>query len=500
MNYKMIFHSLGKVSAVLAALLVFPMGLSLILGESDWWAFAITIGFALIVGALLIFLCKPDSGVIFAKEGLILVSFCWLYASLVGALPFIIGGTIPNFFDAFFETASGFSTTGATVLTPSRIEELYATAKGALLWRSLTHWVGGMGIIVFVLALTSGATERSMHVLRAEMPGPTVDKIVPKTKDTAKILYFIYIGMTLLQVILLIIGGMPLFDSITITFGTAGTGGLAVRGDSVASYNVFCQWVIAVFMILFAVNFNVYFLLIMRKFKAALSSQELWIYLIVVFLSSAIIGVDLYGKFAYTQTVGSSVLMGVFQTASFISTTGYSNIPAAYSLNSWSALSRFVLFLLMFMGGCAGSTAGGLKVSRVAIIFCSIRRDLRKMLHPRNANVVRFEGKTLSDETMRGATGYFGLYMVIMGVVTLLLCFDGCNAVGSVDGISQLEANLSLTVSCLNNIGPAYGMPVSGCGAYSSFSKLVLSFAMLLGRLELYPLILALAPSTWIKK
>ena len=499
MNYRMILNSLGKVSAVIAALLVIPGTLALCLGESSWWAFAITIAVALAVSAPLIFACKPRSGVIFAKEGFIIVAFAWLYAAAIGSLPFVISGEM-NFIDAFFEMCSGFSTTGATVLTGDHIEALYASGKGLLFWRSFTHWIGGMGIIVFVLAVTPASTDRSMHVLRAEMPGPSVDKIVPKARDTAKILYVIYIAMTLLQIILLIIGGMPLFDSFAISFGTAGTGGLSVRADSVAGYNAFCQWVITAFMILFAVNFNIYYLIIMRKLKTAFSSQELWIYVGLVVASGAAISIDLFGRFAYTATVGASVRHAFFQTASFISTTGYSTVPMSASINSWSALSRTILFLLMFVGGCAGSTAGGLKVSRVAIAFCAVKRDLKRLLHPRNANVVKFEGKTLTEETLHGATGYIALYFVILAITTLLLCLDGCNSVGSVSGVSQLEANLTLSVSCLNNIGPAYGMPASGCGMYNWFSKLVMSVVMLMGRLELYPLILAFAPTTWIKK
>lgn len=499
MNYRMILNSLGKVSAVVAAMMVVPATLALCLGESSWWTFLVAIAVALAVSAPLIFACKPRTGVIFAKEGFIIVAFAWLYAAAIGALPFVLSGEM-SFIDAFFEMSSGFSTTGATVLSGSHIEALYASGKSLLFWRSFTHWIGGMGIIVFVLAVTPVATDRSMHVLRAEMPGPSVDKIVPKARDTAKILYIIYIVMTVLQAILLLTGGMPLFDSVVISLGTAGTGGFGVRADSIASYNSFCQWVITVFMLLFAVNFNVYFLIIMRKLKAAFSSQELWIFVCIVLVSCAGISVDLYQRFSYTMTVSESIRHAAFQTASFVSTTGYSTIPASGTINVWPALSRTILFLLMFVGGCAGSTAGGLKVSRVAIICCSARRDLKRILHPRNANVVKFEGKTLTDEVLHGATGYLALYFWVLAAATLLLCLDGCNSVGSVDGVSQLEANLSLAASCLNNIGPAYGMPAAGCGMYNWFSKLILSIVMLMGRLELYPLILAVSPGTWIKK
>jgi len=490
MNYRVIFQTLGKVSLMLGILLVIPTVLSACLAESCWWALATTAGIAAAIGLPLWLCCKPKNHVIFSKEGLIIVSLAWIWVSLIGALPFVISGAIPNYIDAFFETASGFSTTGATILKGDQIESM---AKGLLFWRSFTHWIGGMGVIVFVMAIAGGAADRSMHVLRAEMPGPTVDKIVPRARDTAKILYLLYVVFTFVEIVALIIAGMPIFDSVVHAFGTAGTGGFGIKADSIASYNAACQWIITVFMILFGVNFNLYYLMIMRKFKTAFSSRELWIYGGIIVVSALIIGFNISGQLSYTQSVSDTVRHSAFQVASFISTTGYSTIPASGSINLWPILSRGILFLLMFIGGCAGSTGGGLKVSRVAILCCAIKKELRKVVHPRNANAVKFEKKSLSDETLQSVAGYFGLYVLVLVATFLILCIDPHSEL-------SVESNITAAVSCLNNIGPAYGVVANGYYMYSPLSKLVLSVVMLVGRLEIYPILLTLTPSTWLKK
>ena len=494
MNYRMIFHTTGKVALVLAALLVIPMILSASLLESCWWAFAITIGVSLIIGLVLVLSLKPKSNVFFSREGLIIVSLAWVYVSLIGALPFVISRAIPSYIDALFETASGFSTTGATILTGDQIENM---AKGLLFWRSFTHWIGGMGVIVFVMALVSGASDRSMHILRAEMPGPTVDKIVPRARTTAKILYALYIGLTIAEIIALIIAGMPVFDSVVHAFGTAGTGGFGIKADSIASYNAACQWIITVFMILFGVNFNVYYLLLMRKFRSAFSSRESWIYGGLIIVSVTVVAINITNTnnpdLLYAKSVGDGIRHAAFQVASFLTTTGYSSIPASSSLNALPLLTKGLLFVLMFIGGCAGSTAGGLKVSRVALLGCAVRKELKCVLNPRNANAVKFEGKIVSEETLRGVTAYFGLYMFIIVATFLVLCFDGA------EGLS-VEANITAAVSCVNNIGPAYGKVASGYYMYNPLSKLVLTLAMILGRLEIYPLLLACSPLTWTKR
>ncbi len=490
MNYRVISKNFGSVSVLLGCLLLLPMVVSLCYQESCWWTFLVTGAFAVVVGLPLMLCVKPKNQVIFSREGFIIVSLSWIWVSLVGAVPFVISGAIPSYLDAFFETVSGFTTTGATILTGDQIEGM---AKGLLFWRSFTHWIGGMGVIVFVMAVFTGSSERSMQILRAEMPGPTVDKIVPRARSTAKILYLLYIGFTVLEIILLVFGGMPVYDSIVHAFGTAGTGGFGIKADSIAGYNAFCQWVIAIFMILFGINFNLYYLILLRKFRTAVSSRELWIYCGVIIVSSTVISINIFSQLPYTENVGDTIRFAVFQVASFLSTTGYSTIPSSSNLNNLPLLSKGILFLLMFIGGCAGSTGGGLKVSRIALLFCAIKRSLRKTLHPRNANVVRFEGKPISDEMLNSVTSYFAIYVVILLVTFLLLCFDPCAEL-------SLDANLSAAVSCLNNIGPAFGVASSGYYMYSGFSKIVMSVAMLLGRLEIYPIILFFAPTTWIKK
>ena len=488
MNYRVIFQNLGRVSLVLGASLVIPTIISACLAESCWWAILITVGIAVVAGLPLMLFCKPKSNVFFSREGLIIVSLAWIWVSLIGALPFVISREIPSYIDAFFETASGFSTTGATILQGEQIESM---SKGLLFWRSFTHFVGGMGVIVLVMAIISGSSDRSMHVLRAEMPGPTVDKIVPRARTTAKILYLLYVGFTVVEAIMLMIGGMPVFDSIVHAFGTAGTGGFGIKADSIAGYSNYCQWVIAVFMILFGVNFNLYYLVLLRKFKQAISSRELWIYCGIIVVSTTAVAINIATQLDYNAN--DSIRHGVFQVAAFITTTGYSSIPSPLTIDNWPILSKGILFVLMFIGGCAGSTGGGLKVSRVAILCCAVRKELRKVVHPRNANVVKFEGKPLSDETLHSVTSYFGIYCLIIIATFIILCFDA-------NPVLSVESNITAAVSCVNNIGPAYGAASAGYYMYSPLSKVVLSMAMLLGRLEIYPILLTLTPTTWIKK
>ena len=493
MNYRVIFNTLGKVAIALAVMLVVPTILAACLLEYSWWALLTTVGISLAVGLGLTFGIKPKNKVIFTKDGLIIVSLAWLYVSAIGALPFVVSRAIPNYIDAFFEMCSGFSTTGATILTGDQIE---AMDKGLLFWRSFSHWIGGMGVIVFLMAFESGSSDRGMHVLRAEMPGPIVDKIVPRARDTAKILYLIYIGFTVAEAIALIIAGMPIFDSVVHAFGTAGTGGFGIKADSIASYNAACQWIITAFMILFGINFNLYYLMILRKFRQVFGSRELWIFGGVIVVTTTAISIDLaLSNLTFAHTAHDTVRHAMFQVASFLSTTGYSTIPASYSegINAFPLLSKGLLFMLMFLGGMAGSTGGGLKVSRVAILFCAARKELRRVTHPRNANAVKFEGKILSDETLHGVINYFAIYMLIIAATFVVLSFDG----GA--GLS-VETNITAAVSCINNIGPAYGAASGGYYMYNWFSKIVMSFVMLLGRLEIYPILIALTPTTWIKR
>lgn len=479
MNRRMVFYLLGKILFIEAVLLGLPTICSAIYHEQKpFWAFLITIAISLTSGFVLTVLNKPKDKTIYAKEGFVIVALTWVVLSLVGALPFTISGEIPFYVDAVFETVSGFTTTGASILP-----NVEALSKSILFWRSFTHWVGGMGILVLVLAIVPTDSGRSMHIARAEMPGPIVGKLVPKLKSTAKILYLIYICFTLLEVVLLFFGGMSLFDSLIHSLGTAGTGGFGIKVDSLASYSPYNQWVIAIFMLIFGVNFNLYYLIIVRKFKSVFKSEELWIYLGIVLVSISLITINIYNVF---DNFSDTIRHAAFQVSSVITTTGYSTV----NFNEWPNLSKGILFLLMFIGGCAGSTAGGLKVSRVVLLVKRVFANLKRSLHPRSAEIIRLEGKKVEGETSTGVLVYFALYFVCLTTVFFLLLFEPFD----------LETNLTATVSCFNNIGPAYGGAWDGFNIYSPFSKIVLSFAMLLGRLEIYPLILLFSPSSWLKR
>lgn len=492
MNYRMIFSTMGKVIIAIGLLLVLPLVVAFIYGE---WrcatSFGITIGGSLLVGGLLVKLLQPKNMVFFSKEGFITVAICWIAASLVGAVPFMVSGEIPAFADAIFEIVSGLTTTGASVVP--NVENL---SYSILFWRSFSHWIGGMGVLVFVMAVTSRAPDRSMHILRAEMPGPIVDKLVPRSKDTAKILYLIYIGMTVALIIALLICRMPLFDSIVHAFGTAGTGGFGIKANSIAGYSNAAQWVITVGMFLFGVNFNLYYLILIKKFKSAIKSQELWVYSGLVVCSTFVIAFNILNL---CSNFAEALRLSAFQVCSIISTTGFSTT----NFDLWPSLSKIILLLLMFSGGCAGSTAGGIKVSRLVIMWRTVKRDLKKALHPRTASVVKFEGRRVDEDTISGVANYFSVYAFLFIIILLLISLDPyCGIIQKSTNFNVFETNFSATLTCFNNVGPGLGAvgPMYGFANYSWFSKIVLSFAMLLGRLEIYPLLLTIIPSTWIKK
>lgn len=481
MNRKMVFYMIGQMIKLEAALLVLPLLVSLIYREHETaLSFLITIGIALVLGFALTLIFRTKNRVIYAKEGFVIVALTWLALSAVGCLPFIISGEIPSFFDAFFETVSGFTTTGASVVI-----DVESMSHGILFWRSFTHWIGGMGVLVFIMAIIPTVTDRSIHILRAEMPGPIVGKLVPKTKDTAKILYLIYIIMTAVEIVLLLIGGMPLFESTVHAFGTAGTGGFGIKADSIAGYSPYLQWVITIFMLLFGVNFNLYYLALIRHFHSIFKSRELWCYIGIFAAACFAITIDIYPMY---QNFSESLRLAAFQTSSILTTTGF----ATADFNLWPGFSKAILFLLMFIGGCAGSTAGGLKVSRVILLFKIVRKELLHMLHPRSVAVIKFEGKKVDNPTLNSVSTYFVLYIFGILGIFLILCLEPFD----------LETNLSATVSCFNNVGPGLSLvgPASNYSAYSPLSKLMLSFAMLLGRLEIFPLWFTLTPSTWSKK
>lgn len=476
----MVFFTIGQMLVTEAVLLVLPLIVSAIYGESCLFAFLITIAVALAVGGLLLFTCRTGNQVIYAKEGFVTVSLVWIAMSLVGALPFYISGEIPSYVDAVFETVSGFTTTGASILT-----DVESMSRGLLFWRSFTHWVGGMGVLVFVMAIIPNVSDRSIHLMRAEVPGPTVGKLMPKIKDTAKILYIIYIALTFIEIIFLLLGNMPLFDSIVHAFGTAGTGGFGVKGDSITSYSPYLQWVITIFMAIFGINFNLFYLIILGKLGTALKSRELWCYLGIILVSTVAITIDIRPLY---DSLSETIRTSAFQVSSIVTTTGY----ATADFNLWPGLSKGIIFVLLFSGACAGSTAGGLKISRIMILFKLIRKEFKHMLHPRSVTGVKFEGKEVEDSTLRGVSNYFAIYMVCFFIIFVILSFEPFD----------LETNITAAASAFNNVGPGFSAigPMSNWAGYSPIAKIVLSFAMLLGRLEIFPLIIALSPRTWGKK
>ena len=382
MNRKLVFNILGRLLTALAGLLCLPAGVSVYYAE---WrsvaAFILTAALSVVLGVSMQLPTRRHSGVLYAREGFLIVALVWVVASAIGALPFVVSGEIPSYIDAMFETVSGFSTTGASILS-----DVESMSHGLLFWRSFTHWIGGMGVLVFIIAFLSNISERSIHILRAEMPGPVVGKLVPRSKDTSKVLYIIYIAMTLALIVLLMLGGMPGFDSVVHAFGTAGTGGFGIRADSIAGYSHYLQWVISIFMLLFGVNFNVYYLLLIRRVRAAMESTEMWTFFGIVGISAALITANIWPQYG---SFWESLRQSVFQVSSIVTTTGY----ATADFNLWPSFSKSILLILMFIGACAGSTGGGLKVSRLVILFKLIFQEIRRMLHPRAVTTVKFEGK-----------------------------------------------------------------------------------------------------------
>lgn len=480
MNRRMVLNTVGNILLAEAALMILPAIVSLIYLENCLWAFLITIGIALSLGFLLKLIFRPDNKVIYAKEGFVIVTYAWVLMSAIGALPFVISGEIPHFADAFFETVSGFTTTGASILT-----DVEAMSHGMLFWRSFTHWIGGMGVIVFVMAIIPNISDRSMNIMKAEVPGPTVGKLVPKARDTAKILYMIYIALTLLMFVLLLFGDMNVFESAVHAIGTAGTGGFGIKADSLGGYSPYCQWVVTAFMIVFSINFNLYYLILLRKFKSVLKSTELWFFLGLAALSIGVIAFNISPMYT---SVEETLRYSSFQVATIMSTSGF----ATTNFNTWPGLSKAILFTLMFIGGCAGSTAGGLKQARVVMLIKTIHRELKKMLHPRSVRAVSMEDKRVDEQTLNGVTTYFAIYAMCIVGIFVLISFEPFG----------IETNLSATIACFNNVGPGFGAvgPIGSYAEYSIFSKILLSFAMLLGRLEIFPLILGFNPLVWKRR
>ncbi len=477
---------LGKIMMLLGSLLVLPLSICVIYGEAliNYVSFVVPMCLLLGIGALFN-IKKAESGKLLARDGFIIVGLSWFLLSLFGSMPMLISGEIPNFFDAFFEMTSGFTTTGSTILT-----DVTKLSRSMLMWRSFSHWIGGMGILVFILAFVPESKNGSaIHVLRAESTGPQVGKLVSKMKASVRILYLIYIALTVLQTFILWLGPdkkMGLFESLLYTFGTAGTGGFGMDIDSLASYGAYSQYVIAVFMILFGINFSLYYLLLIGKVREVLKNDELKSYILIVSAAVALICVNTYHIFENAEVTFRNAL---FHVASLISTTGY----AISDYDLWPSFSKVVLIFVMIIGACAGSTAGGIKVSRLNLLVKGAFRDVRRMISPRKVETVRESGKPITDTMVRSVQTFFCTYIFVLLICTLLISWDDFRA-----GV-DLTTHFSASLTCISNVGPGFSQvgPVCNFAEYSSFSKTVLSIEMIAGRLEIFPIILLFSPSTW---
>ena len=479
MNYKMMGRFTAQILSIEGVFMIPALIISLCYGEfGAAGAFGWTLGIILAVAALLFLVCRGAPSAFYAKEGLVCVGISWIVLSLVGCLPFYFSGEIPKFVDALFEMVSGFTTTGASI-----VPEVEKLSHGILYWRSFSHWLGGMGVLVFLLAFTGGKGQGfTMHLLRAESPGPNVGKLVPKMRTTAAILYIIYVVMTVINVIFLLIGDMPLFEAVCTAFGTAGTGGFGVKNDSMGSYSPYLQNVTTVFMILFGVNFSCYYLLLLRQFRSVFRDEELRLYLGIILTSIVLIVLDIRDLY---PTLEESVRHSAFQVGSIITTTGYSTVD----FDQWPAFSRTILLLLMVSGACAGSTGGGMKVARILLLFKGLRRNIRQMLNPRKVEVIRNNDAVVDEKILANTNAYLAAYVIILFAVFLIISLDGYS----------VGTNLSAVLCTFNNIGPgleAVG-PMCNFAGYSDLSTLVLTWAMLAGRLEIFPILVLFSKNTW---
>ena len=478
MNITIIGYIIGWILNLEAAFMLLPIVTGAIYGEKELFCFLLT---AVVSGALGLFLThkKPEDLHFHIKEGCVTVSLSWIVLSIVGAVPFVLSGAITHPIDAIFETVSGFTTTGASIL--SEVESL---PRCILMWRSFTHWIGGMGVLVLLLSVVKMTGGSRMNLMKAESPGPSVDKLVPTVRSTARILYTIYLFLTVTEFIILLFCHMPLFDAITTTFGTAGTGGFGIKNDSIAGYSSTIQVVITIFMLLFGVNFNIYFLMLLRKWKQAFHSEEVRWYLVIVVSAIVLISWDIRGLY---DSVGKLFLDASFQVASVITTTGF----ATTDFNQWPEVSRSILVILMFIGACAGSTGGGIKVSRIIILLKGMRKELRQYLHPRQVRKIQFEGKLVEHDIVRNVNGFLALYIIVFVCSVFLLSFNG----------KDLITNFTAVAATINNIGPGLELvgPSANFSVFNNLSKIVLIFDMLAGRLEIFPVVLLFMKDTWRK-
>lgn len=472
----MIAYIIGRILLTEAALLVLPLLVTFLYGESP---------VPFLIPILLLALCggamgwkKPKSTALYARDGLAVVALAWICMSLFGALPFVLSGDIPNYVDAFFETVSGFTTTGSSILT-----EIEPLSRGGLFWRSFTHWVGGMGVLVFVMAILPMNDGHGMHLMRAEVPGPTVGKLVPRVRQTAKILYLIYIAMTLLEMLLLLLGGMSFYDALLHAFATAGTGGFSTRGASIAAFDsLYLEMVIAVFMVLFGVNFNLYFLLLIGRWKDALKSEELHWYLGIIAASVIAIALGISKMYGGLAT---GLRHAFFYVASITSSTGFGTVDFV----TWPEYCKWIIVMLMFCGACAGSTGGGIKTSRVIILFKNVACEIRQMIHPRAVTRVQLDGKRVDSDGLKAVSTFFTSFMLLLITGSFLVSLDGYD----------MATNFSAVLSSLSNIGPGMSLigPTGNFNIFSYGSKLVLTVMMLIGRLEIFPILILFSPSTW---
>ncbi len=478
MNTKIVLKLNGYILLFDAIAMLLPLVVAIVYGEGAGFAFIPAIVISLLLGVPLIFL-KPKHKSIYAREGLATVAIAWIMMSIVGGLPFFFSGEIPNLIDCFFETASGFTTTGATIL-----RDVESLSNCMLFWRSFTHWIGGMGVLMFVMAIAPLAGSNNMQLIRAESPGPQVEKLMPKANMNAKVLYGLYIGLTVFQIIFLLIGKIPFFDAVTIAFGTAGTGGFGIKNSSIGEYSVYIQTVVTVFMLLFSVNFNMYFFIVARKFKAIWKNEELRMFLFVVAVSTIFITLNNASMF---DSFSSALHHSSFAVASIISTSGFTTVD----FNLWPEFSKVILVCLMFIGACAGSTGGGIKISRILILLKSLRREFVSMIHPRSIKTIKINDKKIDDEIIKHINAYIVCYAVILAASVLLISLDGFS----------FETNITAVAATLNNIGPGLASvgPVGNYADFSMLSKIVLLFDMICGRLELFPIMIILLPQTWKK-
>ena len=476
MNTSMIRYILGQILRLQSLFLLLP-SLTAIIYREDTFVSYITVAFSCFILGTVMTWEKPSDHVFYLKEGCVATALSWIVLSVSGAFPFVLTGEIPHYIDALFETASGFTTTGSSILT-----DVEALSYSSLMWRSFSHWVGGMGVLVFLLAVIPMSGGSNINLMKAESPGPSVGKLVPKIRTTARILYMIYIGLGILMFIFLLLGKMPVFDALATTFGTAGTGGFGIKNDSIASYSPYLQWVITIFMLLFGVNFNAYYLILFRQAKKAFKIEEVRWYFAIIFLSAFVIFTDLM---QFYPSLGDAIRDSFFQVATIITTTGF----ATADFNLWSATSKSTLVLLMFIGACAGSTGGGLKVSRLMILIKTIFKELTSYLHPKSIVKIKMDDKPIEHEVVRSANVYFITYMIIFVVSVFCLTFEN----------KDLITIFTAVTATINNIGPGLEMvgPTANFAHFSDFSKLIMIFDMLAGRLELFPLLMLFHPQLW---